>query len=331
MRKKLLAVFIPVLSVIFISAYSQKTLAAQEASADKTDTRPEHIKLFNRGQELINAGDTDQAEVVLKKALKLAPDDAQIRQSLAGVYLQAGDKAKARDALIEIISSADFAGIKRWAAGEYYKLAEGDEGVEAAVERLEKMAGKGSKNNYLLGAIADGNARLRKWDKVTGAYTQMLGNDPADSITRTRLFDASMLSGDYDTVINALEPVVTGKADDIANSDLLAKAYTAAGRENEAIALYEKKMASRPTPGLAGRYAQALMDFGRLEEAAAQWEAAFNMDPTNLYFKQKAAETYQELGRTREAIAAYTDLRSLSPANQPWFKELAEERLKELE
>ena len=65
--------------------------------------------------------------------------------------------------------------------------------------------------------------------------------------------------------------------------------------------------------GLTGRFAQALMEFGKFDEAAAQWNKAFSIDPINLFFKQKEIEAYNSAGKTAEAQKASEELKKATP------------------
>lgn len=95
-----------------------------------------------------------------------------------------------------------------------------------------------------------------------------------------------MLDKNYDAVIAILEPKIVANPDDRASSDILVRAYVGAKKSDEAVALYNKKIAKEPnSPGLRGRYAQALSALGMLQESLAQWSAAFQLDPKNLLFK----------------------------------------------
>jgi len=137
-----------------------------------------------------------------------------------------------------------------------------------------------------------------------------------------------MLDGKYDKVIQALEPAVLANPNDIGVSNRLVNAYVRVGKAEEAIALYKQRIKKEPgSPDLHGRYAQALMDFARLEEAAVEWKKAFDLDPKNLFFKQKLAETYAALEQYTQAKKEFQELEGLASDDPPWFKNVASSQI----
>ncbi len=342
MIKKINFFFIVFLAAAFVFAgVSQLEAAAKDkdetieetAAVDTVavDTTPEHIKLLNQGKDLLASGQTSQAVALFEQAKSLAPKDAAITRQLIDVYTSS-DAVRAERLVEDVVESGEYGEIRDWANIEYYNYALNKGGIESAIKKLEAKAGKNYKNIGLQRSIAEGYVRQKDWAKVVDIYSNLAKENPNDPVLTTRLIDVCLLNRDYQAVIRALEPVVTANPNDKGNSDILLNAYVGADKKSEAIALFKKRLETEgSSTGLLGRYAQALMTFGMLEEAVTQWKNAFTADPSNLFFKQKEAETYAQLGNIAAAKKAYTELLNLAPANQPWFKDTATTQLAALE
>ncbi len=177
-------------------------------------------------------------------------------------------------------------------------------------------------------AQAEEYFRSQDWNKAVAAYESLLSKNPNDSVMFRRLIDAYMQAKNYEAVIQKLVPL----GDNETYSNTLANAYVGAGRSTEAVALYKKKIEKDSgSPGLRGRYAQALTDFNMLDDALKEWQKAFELDPRNLLFKQRVAEIYLAQGKTQEAKKEFEELRNLAGDKQPWFKDIANSQLQAIQ
>jgi len=259
------------------------------------------------------------------------PSDSTAARKLVETYIAGNASDNALELLTQIISSDSFKDIKDWAVIQYYGLSQNKGGIDAGVKKLEAIAGQAD-NVSLERGIAEGYVRLGDWAKVAGIYENLVKSNPDDPVLVTRLIDAYMFNKNYDAVIAILEPKVTANPDDVASSDILARAYVGAQRSDDAVALYKKKVAKYPnSPGLRGRYAQALVDLGMVEASLPEWNTAFQLDPRNLLFKQRIAESYMQLGNPVEAEKEYTELLNLIPDSQADFKNSIASTIKDIE
>ncbi len=136
--------------------------------------------------------------------------------------------------------------------------------------------------------------------KTNPAYK--LEVDPLAVFYNTRLVDLYMSAGNFAQVIKELAPKVESNPQDAVDADILLSAYLGAKMKNEAISLFEKRIAAEPDSAvLCGKYAQALADFGMSKEAAQQWHNASELEPQNPYFKDKEEEINKKLGKAGKA------------------------------
>lgn len=290
-------------------------------------------QLLSEADSLISQNETDKAVEVLKKAAESAPKDAAVLRRLTEIYLISGQDDNARVNLIKMLTAQDFADLGNWAAMQYYNLVrKKNESIEEAIKKLKQAGNDNKANRVLQSAIAEGYVRLGDWKNVAGVYEGLLKVYPDDGGLGVRLRDVYMILKDYEPVINALEPLVKLDPKNRGNSDILAHAYVGAGREEEAVNLYKQKIADEGAgPGLLGAYAQALMDFNRLDEAIEQWQKAFEIDRTNLFFKQRIAEIYLTQGNLKEAKREWTELLKFVPENQASYRDMVLSNLKTIE
>ena len=261
--------------------------AAEVAPVAAPVVVPEYEKLLGQA----SSEEPTQAIATLERAKKLAPENSKVMGQLIGAHKAKGDATAVKQLSKEVLTSNGYGEIRDSVMRQYYESAAQDGSLDTAVSELEQAKLKNPNNTALAGTVIEGNVRLRKWDKVSGGYEELLKKAPDDYVLNTRLIDVYMIEGNYAEVIKRLEPGVQANPGDVGHSDILARAYVGAGMQPEALSLYEKKVASDPnSPGLVGRYAQALMEFGKYAEAQQQWEKAYQLDPSNSFFKTKADE-----------------------------------------
>jgi len=216
-------------------------------------------------------------------------DESDAKRALISDYLSKGDEAGAMQALEEVISAPKYHNIKEWATLELLNRAQAKGQIPQVIANLEKGAAKNPDDVLLQRAIAEGYLRLRDFNKVISIYENLEKKNPKDYVISTRLTDYYILGKQFDKAIARLEPIVNANPDDNYHSDILLNAYIQAGMEAKAMAIFKKRLEKEGnSPGFRARYAQALQDFGRLAEAIKEWDKAYELDPSNAFFKNRA-------------------------------------------
>jgi predicted Zn-dependent protease len=298
-----------------VAAPAQETVAAaQEAVAAAPVVSAEQAAL-SEVDNLVSENKLDKAKEALAEARKKSPEDIGLARRAVEVAMSQQDNdgaLKELEGFLTLKGMKEYDSNREWGTLEYYRVAKdkGQDAMAAAINTLENAKLKDPDNVGLNRSIAEGYVRLGNWAKVAEIYEGLIAKNQKDYILNTRLIDIYMILGKYDAVIQKLEPGVKQNPGDAGNSDILARAYVGAHREQEAIELYKKKLEAEPnSAGLIGRFAQALMDFGKFDEAAAQWNKAFSIDSLNLFFKQKEVEAYNSAGKSSEAQKASEELK----------------------
>ncbi|MCG8431056.1 MAG: hypothetical protein MJA29_07775 [Candidatus Omnitrophica bacterium] len=222
--------------------------------------------------------------------------DPGLRKAAIEEKLHAGSRNEAREELMDTLVSREYPGISSWAARQLIKLAEADGTLSQVIAEL-KSRDPGD-HPHLKRAIAEGYVKLKQWPEVVGVYEEIIADNPADAAARSRLTDYYLLAGRPDKIIPDLEARITANPGDKAAGDLLLRAYVQAKQKDKALALYKKRIKAAPSsPGLRGRYAQALEDLGMLSQSLREWEKAAELDPANAFFQRKAEDVAGRLNR----------------------------------
>ena len=196
----------------------------------------------------------------------------------------------------QIVTGDNYNYLKEWATRELYKKAHGDGTMKQVLEHLKAQSLKDPGNMALKKSIAEGHVSMRDWKSVVEIYEDMARSGSGDPAVQTRLIDYYILAGQPDKAIAKLEPLVEKSPGDRYNSDILMNAYVKAGMKDKALALFKKRVDADPgSPGLLGSYAQALEDFGLLNESLKEWQQAAKLDPTNRLFPMKAKEVADKI------------------------------------
>jgi len=257
--------------------------------------------------------------------------ESEAKKTAIADYIAKGDEAKAMEELEGVLGSTKYQDLKEWAQLELFNRAQANGQLAPVISNLEKSALKNPDDILLQRAIAEGYLRERNFTKVISIYEDLAKKYPKDSVVHIRLTDYYILGKQFDKAIARLEPAVNADPNNDYNSDLLLNSYTQARMEDKALALFKKRLDKEPnSPGLRARYAQALQDFGMLDESAKEWEKAYDLDPRNLFFKQQAGEIYAQTGDSAKAKQQFQKVISSAAENQQWLKQKAEQGIADL-
>lgn len=226
----------------------------------------------------------------------------------------AGRKNEARQLAEDTIISHGSKDVKERATLQLYTQAQEEGTLQDTVERLQEKLDADPDNAMLRRAVAEGRARLHDWNEAAREYEKMVRDAPDDSGARTRMLETYMLAGQADKAVAELEPVVEANPGDVYNSDLLLNAYVKAGMKDKALTLYQSRLSADPgSAGLHARYAQALLDFGLLEESLKEWQTAARLYPSEPFFSRRAQEIAERLQSSAVSNAATQNTKKKKP------------------
>lgn len=233
---------------------------------------------FMMGLHLETKGDGPGATAAYLRAEKLDPTSAEIPAALAELYARLNRPAEA--------------------------IAAGERAVKANPSNPEA--------NWILGSLY---ARMAEMPNTRPAdrrpYTERAianlekANRNAHPSVPTMLGRLYIADGQYEKAIAMLEPFVTDQPEQIEAIAMLAEAYQATDRDDDAITLLEKSV--QEAPELYSTLGQVYQDAGRWREAARAFGGAVEERPQSLPLRSQWATALLNLGeaaRAREVLEA---------------------------
>jgi eukaryotic-like serine/threonine-protein kinase len=217
----------------------------------------------------------ESARDMAMEALRLDPDDVDVRCTLARVYLGTGKVEQAADELGRTIAAHPSADTPHLLLSRYLQQTGK---TDQAVAEIQK-------------AIA---LRPNYW-----SYHQELGL-------------AYYNAGRYDEAAAAFQKVTELQPDNSWGFQMLGAVQHAKGDRRRAQANYERAIALAPSnAGAYSNLGNLHYEEGRLGEAASAFERAAALDPKSAVKHRNLGDLYRKLGREPEALRSYATARDL--------------------
>ncbi len=198
--------------------------------------------LLERAHAFLDENRLADAQRDLDKAGKLAPNNIGVPFLAALLDLKKGNLSAADDKLTGISQY-----FNTFPAGYY---------LEGTVQ-------------YALKEYAGAEANLSKY----------VARNPSFSPARRMLAEMAMRRHDYKGAIDILTPVVSATTPDVAAIGILARAYVATGRRNEAVELLQKAAQAKPDDSISQTsLALIRMQIGQTKEGMAELEKLANTE-----------------------------------------------------
>jgi tetratricopeptide (TPR) repeat protein len=274
------------------------------------------ISLDLLGRALAAAGDTEQAQAVLRAALHYHPGDVWINYDLAQVLEKMGRReeaircyAAARAIRPETAHSLAHALSER---------GESDEAI-AVLRDLVRLRPEDPRHLGCLGRELKVRGRSREADAaLDAAHTKFdaVKRSKSDFWAHFDLGSVLLWKGRRDESIAEFREAIRLQPEHAMAHHNLASALQEAGRLDEALAEYRE--AVRLESDLATAHhglATALNGVGRRDEAIAELRAAIRLRPEHAVVHFGLASALQEEGRLDEAIAEYREAIRLEPGH----------------
>lgn len=112
-----------------------------------------------------------------------------------------------------------------------------------------------------------------------------------------------MTREEYEAALPDLEAAVAANQDDLKALEDLAVAQYQTGRYEEAAATYEKMLAIKDDAFMRNNYANVLRDWGKTDEAEAQYRRAIETDPSLAFAYTNLALVLSKQGDNEGALA----------------------------
>ena len=289
-RRAFVAVVVPVLAVVGLGANAAPARAQSAQSA--TDRIAEAYDQFLLAQRLEDDDDADGAIAAYRRAMTLDPQAADIVAELANLYMRQNrsqDATTAAEGALKIDPKNAQAHLVLGTV--YATLASQDDNVQGASPA----------------------ARKAQHDDLTLAIQHLEQSiaDPVglpDANTRAMLSRLYMTDGAYDKAIPMLADLVKQEPGWQDGATLLAQAYSAAGRDAEAVSFLEQ--AADENPQLYATLADFYGRDDRWKDAASAYAAALQMSPRNFDLRVGLGSALLNVGGADNIVRARDELRA---------------------
>lgn len=268
-------------------------------------------------QAALDAADWDRAEEIAAAVLAEDPDDAGALHGGGIAALNRGDTALACDrlehSLRQVSDNADWhhnLAIARLRAGR-------PRAAESSLRRALRLAPERSQSLALLGLLL---IDVGDFEEAAILFERAVAND-TEPTHLLLLLDATVRAGFADRVERTLTVARERWPDDDRVLQATLLAFTALGRDHDALLLIEERRRGQAPLGdtterlLAAGRIEALMLQGRTKEASAASERLLTDDPAIAAVWHQRARALGALGRAEEALASMARSVLVEPAN----------------
>lgn len=231
--------------------------------------------LWARYQETQDAGFTVKARDAAVEALRLDPDQAATRYTLAVIY-------------------------------------DGTGRSEPAIAELKRVLAlqPGSDDAHrLLGSILADQAR---WEEAEGELRRAIELRPGYWRSHAALGHLFYRTGRHAEAIAAFRRMTELQPDNSRGYQMLGTAYQAAGDDNRALANYQKALELAPDARAYSNIGVIRFGQGRFDEAARAWEQAARLEPREPLKHRNLGDAYARLDRAEDARRAYQEAVALA-------------------
>ncbi len=236
-------------------------------------------KLFFEGLDYFNAGDLENAELKLREAARLAPQNNSATTNLAVVLVKQRKfpeaRMQARKALVD---------------------------HERNIEALRVLSAC---------CLAD---TTRPFDELLSLSDKIIDIEPGDSDAHNNHGLALMYYGRFAEALESYDRALAFKPNDAYSFTNRGNALFELKRHSEALAAHDKALTFKPdmAEGWLGR-GTALVALNRNEEALASFEKAVAFDPDLTVAWLALGKLHQKFNRRNLAIAAYKKASEIDP------------------
>ncbi|HEY0233223.1 MAG TPA: tetratricopeptide repeat protein [Dokdonella sp.] len=255
-------------------------------------------------------GDNEEGLALLERARTLAPADASIEATLAGVYFRRGDHAAAKHAYQHALALNPNIGGVHSGLGQIAMM-QRELGVAEQHFRTALRAGDDALALAGLGALTLERGEV---DSALGFLTRAAALAPEDALVQTMLGQAFAQRGTLAFAEQAFANALRLQPHLHQVRLMLAEILVKSERAGEADPHYRELLG---VPGFGFQVSSGLGDAavaqGRLDDAATHYRAALAIDPRQPLMVRALGWVLAQLDRHEESITAYDDYLAYVP------------------
>ena len=274
--------------------------------------------LMSKAQQ--KAGLQDLALESMEKALSINPGNNGTRISLAKMFVQKKDDARALKLLTDVDKSKAQNAEVVSALADYYASKQDWENAEKTAKSIVQTADNGLVD-FKLGQIYYAQ---KKYLQALDAYEKVLKQKPLAIDILANITDIQLAMGEPAQANERLNNLVKQHPDNIGLLNLRGQLYKQQKQFSEAEKLYTDIIKRNKNADFAYKnLAEIFFLQKQPDKALTSFLQAQAAMPENLDIKMALAEIYDRIGKTDEALAIYQAALTLSPENKLIINNLA--------
>lgn len=252
---------------------------------------PENIGLLlTAGENELQLGAAQQAEVHFAKAVALAPAHATARRHLARAQILLGQMPKALSTLAPLVDRPDAGAEVLALAAEARRLNGEPRAAQAVIDRLARLQPADPRLRTMVAAAGFG----RSDDQQVFDALARIAADTPDTSADLAIFHAHMARGQHREALKALAQLARKLPQDATPAHLRGQVQIAMGQPAQARQSFEQALGLQPGhgPSLLALSALDLRE-GQADQARQRLAAAVKTDPRNASARLALAEVLQ--------------------------------------
>jgi len=309
------------------AALARNDLAAAQADFERVIRLAPHVEsgYTALGTVLLQLGKPTDAVRELELARTINKTDKAAEMNLALAYQQAGAPAKAVSLFASLEAAAQLRkqSMPGFALAPYARALAATGNLKGAASHMQDAVKTDPGNaelHYDLGSIF---AQEKVWSQAQAEFTRTVELQPAMAVAHLRLGLVMEAQGDADS-IRELARAAELAPDDLAMQLELSNALAAAGRDNEAIPVFQHILALKPdTLEATNQLALAYQRANRVPEAITLLQTVVAAEPKNAAALTNLGMAYLQQQRAKDAVPILQRAVALAPRDATAHQDLA--------
>ncbi len=262
---------------------------------------------------LLAAGQAGEADITMRQAVRLAPDQAPFRLGLARIRIATGDEAGARESAA---AAERLAGEEPRLLVEVGKLYQDLDRYPEALRLFEKavqLAPRSARPRLFLGQFL---LMLDSPGEALEHFREAARHEPELAGAHLACADAALRMGRLEEAAKAADRAIALQSDSAEALQVRALIYLedsgVTDATEKARGLLERAARLAPEDALIHyNLGRAALRMGDAEAAASAFEQTVHRNPQHLAARMNLARAYQRLGRTEEAAQRLKEVQPL--------------------
>ncbi len=268
-------------------------------------------ELVQKGVQLHQAGQVQEAETIYRQVLDIDPDHADANHLLGVLLSRVGNHGQAVELISRAIAMAPDQPAYYSNLGNVLKRMGRPEEAVANYHKALAIKPDYADAHSNLGAVLQELGRL---EEAVASYHKALAIKPDYADAHNNLGDVLKRMGRLEEAVASYHKALAIKPDYAEAHVNLGNVLADLGRLDDALASYRRALAIKPGYASAhNNLGTVLQELGRLEEAVASYHKALAIKPDYADAHNNLGDVLQKQGRLEEAVAACYKALAIKP------------------